>query len=185
MSCIKQIPCQTDAGPNLGKIVRGVLGNGRNAGPVSKRPYAGVNHFSRNVSLRLGIPSAIPAKSIRKREPGSDSPFVLYVQADSGLVIWLQGVGLERSLSIQAETLEIKVGDIGRLTHRTSGRVKVAEIREIVTSGSPPGENVLAVGEGIDVPAKLHVVFGEGIGIVVLHLQFAVVVIRRQIEALS
>ena len=44
---------------------------------------------------------------------------------------------------------------------------------------------VFSVHERIDVSAKLQVVLGERVGVIVLDLKFAVVVVPRQVEALA
>ncbi len=82
---------------------------------------------------------------------------------------------MEWALVVQSETLEIEIG------------ISVVEIRqaaEIISPGTPSGENVLAIDECVDVAAELHVVFTEGVGEIVLNLELAIVIVGGEIEPL-
>src|SRR5262249_4229519 len=98
------------------------------------------------------------------------------VQAQACLISGEKLVGGKRVLAVQAEALEVETWICA---------IEICQRVVVVAAGTPAGEDVFAIDEGVDVAAEFHVVFAERVGEVVLNLEFAVVVVARQIEALA
>ena len=143
-------PSQTQSWTKLSEVIWCALRNGRDLRPVAQRTYTRVYLVTRDRRLRLGIPSPVPAQAVGNGQPRIGLPFVLPIQAQSGLVVREEGVGGEGIQPIQSKTLEVEVRIryCRRRGHSRAGcgiRIEIAQGAEVVPAGTPAREGVFAV----------------------------------------
>ena len=113
---LPHVPRETDARPPLIEVTGNPL---RHGGLVRSCALAYEDGGSPHWSLRLRVPRAVPAESVRQGDVSRQLPFILPVEAQVGLVVGEKSCGWTQErerLSIQSNALAEKAaeGDLSR-----------------------------------------------------------------------